>query len=88
MLTEFLRTQAIAAFSVVERHLESNAFMVGERPTIADIFMAGYAYFDESTGIDLAGYPKTRAWAKRLSALPGWAHPYDLMPRATRRVVS
>ena len=86
VLTEFLRMQAMAAFSIVEHHLESNSFMVGERPTIADISMAGYAYFDERTGIDLASYPRTRAWAKRLSALPGWAHPYDLMPRATRQI--
>lgn len=87
-VTEFLRTQATAAFSIVERHLEDNTYMVGERPTIADISMAGYTYFDEKTGIDLASYPQTREWAKRLSALPGWAHPYDLMPRATRQALS
>ena len=84
-LTEFLRTQAIAAFSIVERHLESRTFIVGDRPTIADISMAGYMYFDEDTGIDLAAFPSTKAWAKRLSTLPGWAHPYDLMPRATKQ---
>lgn len=87
-LTEFLRAQAVAAFSIVEHHLEGKTYMVGERLTIADISMAGYAYFDERTGIDLANYPRTREWAKRLSALTGWAHPYDLMPRATRPAVS
>ena len=83
-VTEFLRTQATAAFSVVERHLQSRIFMVGEQPTIADISMAGYMYYDEKTGIDLAEFPRTRKWATRLSALPGWAHPYDLMPRAMK----
>ncbi len=83
-VTEFLRTQAITAFSVVEHHLQSRIFMVGERPTIADISLAGYVYFDEKTGIDLANFPRTREWAQRLTALPGWAHPYDLMPRATK----
>ena len=81
-LTEYLRTQATTAFAIVDHHLESGSYMVGERPTIADISMAGYVYFDERTGIDLATFPHIRAWAKRLSALPGWAHPYDLMPRA------
>lgn len=81
-LTEFLRTQAETAFAVVDHHLESRNYMVGERPTIADISMAGYVYFDERTGIDLEAFRQIRAWAKRLSALPGWAHPYDLMPRA------
>lgn len=84
-VTEFLRTQTTAAFSIVEHHLQSRIFMVGERPTIADISMAGYMYFDEKTGIDLATFPWTREWAKRLSALPGWAHPYDLMPRAMKQ---
>lgn len=82
-LTEFLRAQATTAFAIVDHHLEGRTYMVGERPTIADISMAGYVYFDERTGIDLASFPRIRAWAKRLSALPGWAHPYDLMPRAT-----
>ncbi len=87
-VTEFLRTQAMAAFSIVELHLRSRPFMVGDRPTIADISMAGYTYFDENTGIDLAQFPRTREWAKRLSALPGWAHPYDLMPRAMQQAPS
>lgn len=71
------------AFAIVDHRLEGRTYMVGERPTIADISMAGYVYFDERTGIDLASFPRIRAWARRLSALPGWAHPYDLMPRAT-----
>ena len=84
-LTEFLRTQATAAFSVVEHHLQSHIFMVGERPTIADISIAGYVYFDEKTGIDMTKFPRIRKWAKHLSSLPGWAHPYDLMPRAVKQ---
>ena len=82
-LTEFLRTGAMAAFAIVDHHLASRSYMVGERPTIADISMAGYVYFDEPTGFGLGSIPKIRAWAKRLSTLSGWAHPYDLMSRAT-----
>lgn len=84
-VTHFLRTQAENAFATVERHLQDREFIVGNRPTIADISMAGYVYFPEETGIDLASYPQTRAWARRLSTLPGWAHPYDLMPRAIQQ---
>ena len=84
-LTEFLREQAIAAFAIVEHHLQSRMFMVGEQPTIADISMVGYMYFDEQTGIDLVAFPLIREWANRLAALPGWAHPYDLVPRATKQ---
>lgn len=83
-VTRFLRTQAENAFVTVERHLKKREFIVNDRPTIADISLAGYVYFTEETGIDLESYPCTRAWAQRLSTLPGWAHPYDLMPRAIK----
>jgi glutathione S-transferase len=81
---EFLREQAKAAFADAEQHLETRGYMVGDRPTIADISMAGYAYYTEKTGIDLDQYPNTRAWAKRIAALPGWKHPYEMLPRALK----
>ena len=40
-----------------------------------------YGRFDEPTGMDRAAFPNIDAWAKRIAALPGWAHPYDLMKR-------
>jgi glutathione S-transferase len=83
-VTKFLRMQAENAFAIVEHHLKGRQFIASNRPTIADISMAGYVYFTEETGIHLESYPQTHAWARRLSALPGWAHPYDLMPRAIK----
>jgi glutathione S-transferase len=84
-VTEFLRTRALAAFGIVEKHLGARAFIVGAAPTIADISMVGYLYYPEATGIDRAGFPNIEAWTKRIAALPGWKHPYDLMPRAVAK---
>jgi glutathione S-transferase len=81
-VTQFLRTQALGAFDIVEARLRDRQFIVGDRPTIADISMAGYQYYDEPTGIDRGKFPNISAWLDRISLLPGWAHPYDLMPRA------
>jgi glutathione S-transferase len=81
-VTEFLRGRCVAAFAIVDRHLESRDFLVGGRPTIADLSLAGYVFYDEETGIDRARYPAIEAWKARIRALPGWQHPYDLMPRA------
>jgi glutathione S-transferase len=81
---EFLRGRVLGAYSIVEKHLASNAFMLGDRPTIADISMAGYVYFKEESSIDRAGFPNINAWAARIAALPGWKAPYDLMPRAQK----
>lgn len=80
-VTEFLRARAVGAFGLVEKHLSGRNFIVGDRPTIADISMVGYLYYPEETGIDRDRFPGINAWAGRIAALPGWAHPYDLMRR-------
>jgi glutathione S-transferase len=79
---EFLRGRVKGAFGIVDKHLAGRAFMLGERPTIADVSMVGYLYYPEETGVDLSATPNLEAWAKRIAALPGWRHPYELMPRA------
>ena len=78
-VTEFLRGRAQTAFGMVEKHLAGRDFLLGDRPTIADISMVGYLYYTEETGLDRAPYPNITGWAKRIAALPGWAPPYDLM---------
>lgn len=81
-VTEFLRARVAGAFGTVEKHLATHDFIVGDRPTIADISMVGYLYYPEETGIDRTAFPSLARWAERIKALPGWAHPYDLMRRA------
>lgn len=81
-VTEFLRARAKSAFHILDKHLSTRAFVVGERLTIADISLCGYAYYDEETGINRADFPHIEAWKARIAAMPGWAHPYALMPRA------
>ena len=80
-VTEFLRQRVRTAFGIVESHLAGRAFILGERPTIADISMVGYLYYPEETGLDRSATPNIEAWTQRVAALPGWKHPYDLMPR-------
>ena len=51
-------------------------------PTIADISLTSYLYYPaDEFGFDIATQHKNiGAWLDRMKALPGWAHPYDLMP--------
>ena len=81
-VTQWLRGQAINALDIAEERLRDRPFIVGDTPTIADISMCAYQYYDEDTGIDRSRYPHILAWLDRMAAHPGWAHPYDLMPRA------
>ena len=81
---EFLRVRVLGTFGIVEQHLATRPFMLGEKPTIADFSMVGYHYYEEQTGIDLSAFPNIGAWKQRIAALPGWKHPYELMPRGLK----
>jgi glutathione S-transferase len=78
----FLKGRADAALAVVDKRLADRPFLLGDRPTIADVSMCGYLFYPaEEFGFDIAAtYPGIGAWLERLKALPGWKHPYDLMP--------
>jgi glutathione S-transferase len=78
----FLKGRADGAFAIVDKHLSAQPFMVGNRPTIADISMAGYLFYPQDEhGYDFAvSHSGIHAWKQRLQALPGWAGPYDLLP--------
>jgi glutathione S-transferase len=79
-VTEFLRGRMKGALGVLNAHLESHRFAVGDNPTIADISMCGYLYWPEEFGADWTDYPKVARWLEAIAALPGWVHPYRLMP--------
>ncbi len=79
-LTAFLRMRARAAYAIADTHLQASDFLVGDRPTIADISLAGYIYYPERAGVVVEDYPALARWAGRIAALPGWKAPYDLMP--------
>lgn len=77
---EFLNARANGAFSTLDRHLGTQDFAIGERPTIADLSMCGYLYFGDEIGIDLSAYPNVTRWLQAIKSLDGWVHPYELMP--------
>jgi glutathione S-transferase len=79
---EFLKGRAQNNLGIVDKRLSTRPFLLGERPTIADISLAGYFFYPaEEFGFDVADErPHIGAWRERIRALPGWGHPYDLMP--------
>lgn len=79
-VTAFLRQRALAAHAVVDAHLAGRDFLLGAVPTIADVSLAGYVYYPERAGVELSQFPHVARWAARLAELPGWVHPYELMP--------
>ncbi len=81
-VSAFLMSRIETAFTVVDKHLATRDWIVGDRPTIADFSLSGYHFYPrEEHGIDIAArWPHLAAWVDRLKQLPGWADPYDVMP--------
>jgi glutathione S-transferase len=77
---EFLRGRVKTSLGILDTHLGKSLFAVGQNPTIADFSMCGYLYWPEEFGVSWSDYPHISAWLDRIRALPGWVHPYELMP--------
>jgi len=77
----FLEGRGRAALGVLDQHLTGRDWIVGAAMTIADLSCVGYMFFVDEFPIDWdKDYPAVTAWRERIRALPGWKHPYDLMP--------
>lgn len=78
----FLKGRFDAALAIVEKHLGTSKFLVGNTPTIADFSLSGYMFYPpEESGYDWPkDAPNLAAWIARMRALPGWKDPYELMP--------
>ena len=69
-----------AAYKLLDSTLAGRDWLVGDTITNADISCCGYLFYTEPFGFDRTEYPNIDAWLDRISAEPGWKHPYDLMP--------
>jgi glutathione S-transferase len=78
----FLKGRLTGTLGIVDKRLAASPFIAGERPTIADLSLSAYLFYPaEEFGFDVGeDYPAIGAWRDRIKALPGWAHPYALMP--------
>ncbi len=61
------------ALAVLERGLTGRRWLVGDRPTLADIALFAYTHVAGEAGYRLADYPAIEAWIARFKALPWYA---------------
>lgn len=76
----FLQGRLKAAYTVLDVHLAGRDWIVGDGPTIADLSCCSYLYYPEPFGFDRKDWPQIDRWLDGIAALPGWKHPYDMMP--------
>ena len=83
VMVEF-RKRAETAWGILNAHLADRRYVASDAPTIADLSLCGYLYFDDEIGVDWNDYPHVRDWLGRIRAEPRWKHPYALMPGRER----
>lgn len=76
----FAQGRLKTAYQTLNRHLEGRDWIVGDGVTNADLSCCGYLFYPEPFGFDRADWPHIDAWLHNIETLPGWKHPYDLMP--------
>ena len=81
VIADHFRPLAEAALTLIDRSLEGRDWLVGDACTIADIGCWGRMVFMAEGGFDIHRWPNLEAWSQRLKAMPGFALPYDLIPK-------
>ncbi|MGK7752297.1 MULTISPECIES: glutathione S-transferase family protein [unclassified Roseovarius] len=76
----FTQGRLKAAYTTLNDRLEGRDWIVGDGVTNADISCCAYLFYPEPFGFDRAEWPNIDRWLSGIEALPGWKHPYDLMP--------
>jgi glutathione S-transferase len=74
------------ALTFMDRSLAGRDWLVGAACTIADIGCWGRMVFMGEGGMDIARWPNLQAWSRRLAAMPGFALPYDLIPKKDQEI--
>lgn len=70
--TEHAMVVAKIAFDRLEQHLEGRQWLVGDRPTIADVAIYSYTAHAPEGNVSLEVYPNIRGLLGRIEALPGF----------------
>lgn len=65
-------------FEMLDKHLEAREWLVGDRPTLADVACYSYLAVADEGGLDLAPFEGIRNWMRRVEQLDGFV----AMPRS------
>ena len=75
------RLARCAALDFADKSLAGREWLVGDACSIADIGCWGRMVFAHEGGLSIDARPNLAAWRDRLKAMPGFALPYDLIPK-------
>ncbi len=68
-----LLEQGHALLATMDKHLQAQDWLAGDRASVAEIALYAYTHSAETKGgFDLQPFPALRAWLARIAALPGY----------------
>jgi glutathione S-transferase len=70
--TATARQTADKVLGIIDRHLQSQDWLVGNSVSIADIAVYPYLALAPEGGLDIGSYPAIITWFQRIRALPGY----------------
>jgi len=80
----YYRPLAEEALAFVDQALARRDWLVGERCSIADLGCWGRMVFMAEGGLAIERWPNLLRWSGAIEAMPGYAYPYDLIPKKDR----
>ena len=75
---DFLKERGDLALGVMDRALQSNDFLAGQRRSVADIALFAYTHVASDGGFELGEFPSVMAWLERMRQQPGHVDMADL----------
>jgi glutathione S-transferase len=79
-------SEAKAALAVLDQELAKSEWIVGKKPTVADIGIYGVLRYAAEGNVDLSQFASIISWKKRFEDLPGFATPEELLPLESRLI--
>ncbi len=78
-IADFHRQRAETALAKLDAQLADRIYLCAAEPTVADFFCYGDVAFARVCAFDLTRWPNLAGWAERVTALPGFQSPFDLL---------
>jgi glutathione S-transferase len=74
----------LEVLALLDAELAARPFLVGARPTIADVAAYGYVHVADEAGYALSAFPSVVSWLARVAALPGFVSDLEPYPPNAR----
>jgi glutathione S-transferase len=83
-VVKYWKEKGVAGLSKLEALLAGKTWLVGDKPTIADIELGAIVHYTDEAKFELEPYPSVVAWKARFEALPGFASKDCCVPRENK----